>query len=396
MLPRSRVVRLASPTDQGVPIVSRLLVEEGDTVELGAVVAVLAAEKPAALLVAHAEKKLEIARVELALTRATVAADACENEVRVVDAKSAVAAVEVTLASARINAARRRLPDGAVREIESAFAVQTAALARLRVDRLAFIAKIDAAVETAKAQAREAGGGSDGRIAAAALAEALAAHETALREIDAREAVVAGELDVLRAKIDAARALNAQFECDPAEIAMLERQVSLAKEAVLAREKAAIAARHLGTARIAAAEAAVAGAVAEVAIAAERLALTRIKSPLCGTVLRVFARVGEAVGGVGVMEIADISRMAVEAEVSVADISRVKNGDGAEIRVPGLAKIVTGKVVRVGRRAVAGALADENPAAFKDLRVIPVEIAVDSAAALGHHTGAQVQVRIGK
>jgi hypothetical protein len=61
-----------------------------------------------------------------------------------------------------------------------------------------------------------------------------------------------------------------------------------------------------------------------------------------------------------------------------------------------MAAVFTGKVARVALRVVAGALADENPAAFKDLRVVPVEIALDSGAALRHHTGAQVQARIGK
>jgi hypothetical protein len=46
-----------------------------------------------------------------------------------------------------------------VRETEAAFAAQTAALARLRVDRLAFADKLDDALNPARTQAREAGGG---------------------------------------------------------------------------------------------------------------------------------------------------------------------------------------------------------------------------------------------
>jgi HlyD family secretion protein len=376
--------------------VSRLLVEEGDAVERGAVVAVLAAEKPAALLAAQAEKKLAAARAELAVARAAAAVDVRENELHALDAKSAAAAAAATLASARAQSARRRLPDGAVREIEAALAAQTAALARLRVDRLASVDKLDAALGTARTQAREAGGGSEGRVAAAALAEAGAAREAALRELDAREAAAAAELDVLREKLASARALNAQFERDPAEAAALERHAALANEAVSVREKFDGTSRLFHAAKIAAAEAAVAEATATAELAAERLELTRIKSPLGGSVLRVFARAGESVGPNGVVEIADLSQMAVEAEVSVADISRVKVGDAAEIRVPGMAAVFTGKVTRVGLRVVAGALADENPATFKDLRVVPVEIALDFGEALRNHTGAQVQTRIGK
>jgi hypothetical protein len=74
-------------------------------------------------------------------------------------------------------------------------------------------------------------------VAAAALAEAEAARAAALRELDAREAAAASELDVLREKLASARALNAQFEREPAEVAAMERHAALADEAVSAREK---------------------------------------------------------------------------------------------------------------------------------------------------------------
>ncbi|MDR3228662.1 MAG: HlyD family efflux transporter periplasmic adaptor subunit [Puniceicoccales bacterium] len=121
-----------------------------------------------------------------------------------------------------------------------------------------------------------------------------------------------------------------------------------------------------------------------------------MRAPFKGRVLRVFARTGEAVGPAGVAEIADLSQMTVEAEVNVADIARVRLGAKAVVSLPGRKESFAGKVAAIGLRVVAGALADDNPAAFKDQRVVPVVVELDAAAsaALSGLSAAQAQVRI--
>ena len=395
VVPQSRVLRLAAPSDQGMPIVSKLAVAEGDAVEAGAVVAVLAAEVPAMLLLKQAEAKVASARTEVTAVSAAGARTDGEIALQEIEAQFAHAGAAAALTVARAQAARKRLSDEGVRECEVALSTQMAALERLKADRATLEAKLDAAVFSARVQVDETSG-SRQRIASAALEEAQAARVVALREHEARVAGMAGEVDVLRAKLGAARALNALAEREAAEVPALERQVASAEERVKRVKALRAVAQKQFAADVVVAEAAVAEAEAAVAVAKTRLELTRVKSPVRGQVLRVVARPGTAVGPGGVVEVADLEKMGVEAEVSVPDLARVKVGAQAVVRVPGVKDVFKGRVVRVGLRAGVGALVDESPVAFKDLRVVPVEIAVSGAdgTAIAAYTGAQVLVRI--
>ncbi|MDR2845029.1 MAG: HlyD family efflux transporter periplasmic adaptor subunit [Puniceicoccales bacterium] len=399
IVPGSRALHLAAPTDQGTPIVSKLLVEEGTTYQAGTVVAVLMAEEPARLLKAQAQAKHQNAVADHAAIGAVAAQEDAQIALQVLDARNAIATADAAAAALKTQAARRRLSDEAVSEAEAALAAQTAAAERLRADRPATVARLDAAIHSAQVQVDETSG-SRRIIATAARDEARAAKETALREYDARLAGAVGEETVLKAKLAAARVLNAQTEREPAEADAAATQATLAKERIAALEDYRAKTRRRYEADAAAAAGAVEEAAAALRVAETRHALTSIRSPITGRVLRVLARAGEAVGPAGVVEIADLRYMEVEAEVNIADLPRVKTGAVAEIRVPGLEKVFSGKVSRIGQRVVSGALADENPAAFKDLRVVPVTLRLDNTDGtddtfrLDGYTGAQVSVRI--
>jgi HlyD family secretion protein len=395
-VPQSRVLRLAAPSDQGMPIVSKLMVSEGDVVEAGAVVAILAAEAPAKLLLKQASAKVASARAEVESVSAAAARADGEIALQAIDAQFAHAGAEAELAVARAQASRKRLPDEGVRECEVALAAQVASLERLKADRVALEAKLDAAVFSAKVQSDETSG-SRQRVALAALEEARAGRVLALREHDARMAAALGEAEVLRAKLGTAKALNALAEREEAEVSAIERQVTAAAERIRILKALRTTVQKQFETKVAAAAAAVDEAVVAEALAEARLGLTRVKSPVRGRVLRVVSRPGTAVGPAGIVEVADLGEMGVEAEVSVPDLARVRVGAHAVVRVPGLKNAFKGRVARIGLRAGTGALADESPVAFKDLRVVPVEIAVEGAdgAALAAYTGAQVLVRIG-
>ncbi|MDR2513123.1 MAG: HlyD family efflux transporter periplasmic adaptor subunit [Puniceicoccales bacterium] len=397
IMPASRIHRLIAPADQGVPIVKKLFVTEGDAVEEGQPIASLRAEEPAKELLAQANARHQLAVAELASARSAGNLAKHEAARAVVEARSTLAEAELALALAKTLGTRRRLPDENVQEARAALSAQGRARALLQANRASLAARLDAAVNTAQTQENEASWGAK-RIATAALEEARAARTLALAEHDTRVTAATAEEEILKAKLAATLALNARYEREPAEVESAVKQVTLAKQrlSILEANTVAVAQHHTDT--IAAAEAAIAEAAASARLAQIRLDMTHVRTPLKGHVLRLLAYPGETAGILA--EIADISHMTVEAEVSIADISRVRAGDSATIYVPGVktetGKPLTGKISRLGLRAFVGALADEDPAAFKDLRVFPViiELTPETSTLLRAYTGVQVSVRI--
>lgn len=87
-------------------------------------------------------------------------------------------------------------------------------------------------------------------------------------------------------------------------------------------------------------ESSLAGAKADIARAEDGLAKTVIKAPMDGVITALNAEVGEVVlmgtmnnPGTVIMTIADLSRMILDAEVAESDISRVRKGQNAKVRI---------------------------------------------------------------
>jgi len=406
---RGRIARLAAPSDQGTPIVRELRVREGDNVTAGTIIAVLAAEEPARLLAeqAHTRHRQALAAKETAVA-ALEEAKFAEARIRAEATLSLIAARLALLASeseaTAITAASKRFRASAtdIAVAESVRDARAATAKRLAADRATLKEKLDAAVAAASIAASQPFWNSQKQLAAAALAEAEATRKLALAEHDARLAAADDELRIAQAQTTAVRSQHTIHEREPAEQTLAEQRVALARERVSAAEKQgnttiSEAKAALAKARHAVDEAAatVSATVAEARLATVRLELTRIRAPFEGTVLRIFATTGEAATS-GIAEIADMNALGIEAEVAVADLPRVTIGAIAQISVPGITKSLSGKVRHIGLRAGTGTLADENPAAFRDLRIVPVfvELDTETRAKLFHLTGAQVTVRI--
>jgi HlyD family secretion protein len=291
--PASRILRLAPPASQGSPRIEQLLVEEGQRVAAGAVLAIF-------------------------------------SDAALKDAALAEAAARV--ATARAQAERVR--NGGR---ESEIAAQRA------------------------------------RIAALRAAEELADREAARAETLMRSAA-GNAATAERNRFVAARATAERTQAE-ADLETLER----ARPEEIARVEA----------ELAAAEAALARARVEAAQA-------RLTAPIAGTVLRVVARAGETVGSEGVLELADLSRLDIVADVYETDLPRLREGSRAEIVVPGEAQRFSATVREIGwtvRRTMQG---QTDPVAAVDARTVQVRLALDDAGrtALERRSNMQVQVAI--
>jgi HlyD family secretion protein len=147
---------------------------------------------------------------------------------------------------------------------------------------------------------------------------------------------------------------------------------------------------------LAAAQARAAQAEAAARKARADAALTRVLAPIAGTVLKIYARPGDQVGNDGLLELADLSRIDVVADVYETDLARLRLGAPAEVIVPGDGTRYAAVLSEIGWQVRRTTQAGTDPVAAVDARTVEVRLtlAPDGAAALRRRTNMQVQVAI--
>lgn len=157
---------------------------------------------------------------------------------------------------------------------------------------------------------------------------------------------------VARAKLEKART-----SLKDAEI-KLQRSRNLYKEGIISRQELDDAEISLEKAKsdLKLGEAELAQAQEALNEALERLADTEIKAPFTGTILKKYVEAGQVISstlssaseGTQIFSMANLDRIYVNAQVDEVDISRIKNGQEAEIAVdslPGMS--FSGRVERI-------------------------------------------------
>jgi HlyD family secretion protein len=149
-------------------------------------------------------------------------------------------------------------------------------------------------------------------------------------------------------------------------------------------EDVALAEAHLRTAQ------------AELARTRADAALSRVFAPVAGKILKIYARPGDLVGADGLLDLADLDRLDVVADVYEADLPRVRLGAAAEVVVPGDLQRYAARVEEIGRLVRHTTEAGVDPVAAVDGRTVEVRLAVlpDGGEALRHRINMQVQVAI--
>jgi HlyD family secretion protein len=252
---------------------------------------------------------------------------------------------------------------------------------------------------------------SDAALKDAAVRQAEAQAAQARAKLDrTRAAGRPSEIDAQRARIEALRnaEASARREAERAERlersgagaeAVAERARFLANRTRAERAEAEAALETLLHPRpedVALAEAELAGAEAALVRARAEADLARLRAPIAGTVIRVIARSGERPGAEGVLEIADLSRMDVVADVYETDLPRLRLGAAAEIVVPGEAARFPATVREIGWQVRRSTQANTDPVAAVDARTVEVRLGLGPEAtdALARRSNMQVQVAI--
>jgi len=249
------------------------------------------------------------------------------------------------------------------------------------IQKDATLAQAEAALAEARASRdRMAAGARDSEIAAQqARIAALRAEETnAAREAERSETLVPGGAGTR------AGAERARFTAERTAAARREAEAVLETLSSPRAEDLAIA-----QARLASAQAAVAKARADAALA-------RITAPIAGTVLKVYARPGDQLGNDGLLDLADLSRLDVVADVYETDVPRLRQGAAAEVIVPGVATRYAATVREIGWQVRRTTQAGTDPVAATDARTVEVRLTLgeEGRLALMRRVNMQVQVAI--
>jgi len=121
-------------------------------------------------------------------------------------------------------------------------------------------------------------------------------------------------------------------------------------------------------------------------------ALSTVRSPITGQVIRVHSREGERVGLDGIVELGETAAMYAVAEVYETDIGRVHIGQQAKISSKALPRELWGKVERIGMMIGKKDVLSTDPVADADARVVEVDIRLDEPKLVAALTNLRVEV----
>lgn len=245
-----------------------------------------------------------------------------------------------------------------------------------------------AAASLAQAEAREAAVGARLEVVReGAKPEDIAAQAAlvASEEYDARQARQQfGRSSVLHRHDDVPAA---QWKDDAARLGSLENKLAASRHTLQSM-------RHPRPEDIAAAEADLADAKAAVAFARASLALTELRAPFAGRILKIVSYPGEQVGDRGVLLFGATDDMQIKAEIDISDVAHVHVGASVEATAPAWTGAITGKVVRIAPRVDHSAIVPPSTFTSVDRRVVDVTVRLDHPKIVQGLSGAEATVTI--
>jgi HlyD family secretion protein len=141
----------------------------------------------------------------------------------------------------------------------------------------------------------------------------------------------------------------------------------------------------------------IAAAEASLAMARAELAMTEVRAPIDGRILKICVRPGERISDEGILEIGDTSEMYAVAEVYEADLPRVELGQPAVVKLfTGAGDKLAGEVAEIGMIVAKKDVLANDPVADTDARVVEVRVRLkpEDARTVERLSNARVEVTI--
>jgi HlyD family secretion protein len=366
--PKGEVIKLAASPNLGGAKISQLLVEEGDKLKEGQIVAILANMKLKKAAVTLAEKDVQVAQANLNIIKA--------------GAKQG----EIEAQEANIQSLQGEL-DGEIASYQEKIAGLEAELNGEKVEQNATIQRLQA--ELADAQRdwqRYQTLAQEGVVSDVDLEQKYLKLETAKERVKEAQAKLSKTIEILNKSIQEETA-NLQKQIDTLEKQIQEANATL--ESI----------KEVRPVDIQKAQAELEKAQASLKEAQEDLELAYVRSPIAGQVIKIHTRPGEREDEQNkIIEIGRTEQMIAIAEVYESDINKIKLGQEAIITSENntFSQELTGKVEQIGLEIGKKDVLDTDPAADVDVRVIEVKIHLDpeSSSQVTGLTNAKVIVKI--
>jgi HlyD family secretion protein len=218
-------------------------------------------------------------------------------------------------------------------------------------------------------------------------------------DIDAQREHIAGlRFREVMARGDATRA-DKLVPSGAGAIAVAERADAAANRATAELREAEARLASLSTPRpedVMVAEAKVRTAQMARARVRTEVALSQIVAPIAGKILKIHARTGDLVGPEGLLDLADLGRLEIVADVYETDLARVRIGAHAEVMAPSTAVHYPALVSEIGWLVGHTLEAGIDPVAAVDGRTVEVRLSLGPEATvnLRQLINAQVHVAI--
>ncbi len=365
--PKGKIVKVSAPTSTQENRVEKLLVNEGDKVKAGQIIAVLDNKDSLQADVVKAEQQVKIAQANLAKVKA--------------GAKSGeIAAQRATIArfEAQLEGDRLSQVDTVTRlkaQLEGDKAAQRATIERIEAEMR------NAQAEYGRYQRLY----NSGAVSRSSFDSKRLAMETAQKQLNEAKAILR--------RIEAT-GIKRISEAQTALIRINSTGTNQIREAKATLNSVS----EVRSVDVQAAEAEVNNAIAAVNQAKEKLKKVYVRSPQAGEVLEIHTRAGEVVSTDGIVEIGQTSEMYAVAEVYQTDISKIKVGQKVTISSISLPTELQGKVDWIGSKIRRQNVINTDPSENIDAKVVEVRVRLDDKSSLiaSKFTNLQVDVAIDK
>ncbi|MEM8779166.1 MAG: ABC exporter membrane fusion protein, partial [Cyanobacteria bacterium P01_G01_bin.49] len=363
--PKGEIIRVSAPAFLEGTRVTELLVQRGDRVKAGQIIAILDNRDRLQAALEAANTQVQVAQANLAKVKA--------------GAKQG----DIKAQSARFM--------GTQVELEGQIAVHRASISNLEGQLLGERNAQQATIERLKAELdnnttecqRYRTLHQDGAISAQEYDRVCLQQEITQKQLKEAQANLQRIISTLTDQISAAKAdLNRT-------VATLETQIT-ENQAMLSSVS------EVRSVDLQVAQSELASAQAAVKQADANFALAYVRAPKDGQILKVHTWPGEMVHNQGIVELGETAQMYVTAEVYESDITRVHQGQAATVTADGVVKELKGTVEEIGLQVARQKVLDSNPTADVDARVVEVKIRIspEDSQRVAHLTNLQVNVVI--
>lgn len=344
--PEDEVTHLsASMTPEGARL-GELMVEQGDQVEAGQILAVLDNQERLETALERAKAQVDIARSRLV----QVQAGAKDGEIDALEAKLENLDAELQ--------GQIRAQQATIKRLESDLTGNTAA-------QTAINDRITAEFITAEAECNRfeqlyaQGAISESEYDLKCLEQDVAYERQVESEVTLNRIISSGQEQITEAKAQLNRTMSTLGHQQTETQATLN-QVSEVRDVDVALAQAELAAAIVGVQQ-----------------AEADLELAYVRAPRSGQVLKINARPGEMITNQGIVELGQTQQMYVVAEVYETDIARIETGQRAIVTSYALPDTLHGTVDEIGLQIGKQEVFSTNPTFDIDARVVEVKIRLD-------------------